>query len=131
MQEMEGYMSDVVQLSSHLTTEAGRSINNPRTPAPVFFNRKELSQILQVYGRMVAKSEWRDYAIGQEKHACSFAVFHRTTEKALYKIYKEPKLANKQGAFSVHAQNGRILKRGRELDQVLKFFDRKKFETVD
>ncbi|WP_169566078.1 DUF2794 domain-containing protein [Sneathiella limimaris] len=124
-------MSDVVQFSDHYQTQAGRSINAPQTPAPVFFNRQELGQILQVYGQMVAKAEWRDYAIGQTKNSCSFAIFHRTTEKPIFKIYKEPKLANKQGAFSVHSQNGRILKRGKDLKQVLKIFDKKRFETID
>ncbi|MBE7636450.1 DUF2794 domain-containing protein [Sneathiella sp. P13V-1] len=124
-------MSDIIQLNQYQPHDAGRSINGSRTPAPVFFNRRELGMILQVYGRMVAKSEWRDYAIGQTKTTCSFAVFHRTTEKPLYKIFKEPKLANKQGAFSIEGQNGRILKRGKTLEQVLRLFDKKRFETVD
>ncbi|WP_025899967.1 DUF2794 domain-containing protein [Sneathiella glossodoripedis] len=124
-------MSDIVQLSAHLNTQTGRSINSPATPAPIFFNRTELSLILQVYGQMVAKSEWRDYAIGQTKHNCSFAVFHRTTEKPLYRIYKEPRLANKQGVYAIFGQNGRILKRGHDLKQVLRVFDKKRFQTVD
>jgi len=101
------------------------------TPLPVFFSRIELGQILQVYGQMVAKSEWRDYAIGQTKHTCSFAVFHRTTEKPLYSIVKEPKLANKQGEYSVIANTGRILKRGKTLANVLRVFDKKRLKTVD
>ncbi len=124
-------MSDIIQLNQYQPHDAGRSINSSRTPAPVFFNRRELGMILQVYGQMVAKSEWRDYAIGQTKTTCSFAVFHRTTEKPLYKIFKEPKLANKQGAFSIEGQNGRILKRGKTLEQVLRLFDKKRFEAVD
>ena len=124
-------MSDVIHLNNHGITQPGRSINAPAIPAPIFFNRIELSQILQVYGQMVAKSEWRDYAIGQTKHSCSFAIFHRTTEKPLYQIYKEPKLAGKQGAYSVHGQNGRILKRGHDLSQVLRIFDKKRLQTVD
>ena len=124
-------MSDVVHLSEHVKDQSGRSINSARTPAPVFFNRLELSQILQVYGQMVARVEWRDYAIGQGKHCCSFAIFHRTTDKPLYRIYKEPRLAHKQGAYTVLAQNGRILKRGHDLKQVLKIFDKKRLQAVD
>lgn len=124
-------MSDVVQLSEHLNKQTGRSINASRTPIPVFFNRLELGLILQVYGQMVALSEWRDYAIGQGKHSCSFAIFHRTTEKPVYRVYKEPKLASKQGAFAVYGQSGRVLKRGHDLKQVLKIFDKKRFQTID
>ncbi|MFN3502460.1 MAG: DUF2794 domain-containing protein, partial [Allorhizobium sp.] len=42
----------------------------------------------------------------------------------LYRIEKNPKLAAKQGAFSVAATDGRILKRGHDLRQVLKVFDK-------
>ncbi|MEH6475261.1 MAG: DUF2794 domain-containing protein [Sneathiella sp.] len=124
-------MSEVVELSNHLLSQSGRSINAPKTPPPVFFNRKELGQILQVYGQMVAKSEWRDYAIGQTKTTCSFAIFHRTTDKPVYRIYKEPRLANKQGAYSVLNHTGLTLKRGQELEQVLKVFDKKRLQSVD
>ncbi len=124
-------MSEVVELSNHLLSQSGRSINAPKTPPPVFFNRKELGQILQVYGQMVAKSEWRDYAIGQTKTTCSFAIFHRTTDKPVYRIYKEPRLTNKQGAYSVINHTGLTLKRGQELEQVLKVFDKKRLQSVD
>ena len=33
--------------------------------APISFNRQELNEILEVYGRKVADGEWRDYAIDQ------------------------------------------------------------------
>ncbi|WP_415236144.1 DUF2794 domain-containing protein [Sneathiella sp.] len=128
-------MSEVVSFNDHYQARSGTTQRpGPRTQLtspPVFFDRKELAQILQVYGQMVAKSEWRDYAIGQEKHLCVFAIFHRTTEKPVYRIFKEPKLAKKQGAYSVQAQNGRTLKRGQSLSQVLKVFDRKRFDTVE
>ncbi|HTE95226.1 MAG TPA: DUF2794 domain-containing protein, partial [Bradyrhizobium sp.] len=32
-------------------------------PSRVTFNRFELNRILDLYGRMVADGEWRDYAI--------------------------------------------------------------------
>jgi len=124
-------MSEVVELSNHPLSQSGRSINAPKTIPPIFFNRKELGQILQVYGQMVAKLEWRDYAIGQTKTTCSFAIFHRTTDKPVFRIYKEPRLANKQGAFSVLSQSGQTLKRGKELAHVLKIFDKKRLKTVD
>jgi len=124
-------MTDIIRLQQFQSKDGDRVINGNQTPAPVFFNRQELSLILQIYGQMVAKSEWRDYAIGQTKNSVSFAVFHRTTEKPLFKIYKEPKLANKQGAYSIIGQNGRILKRGKTLEHVLRLFDKKRFEMVD
>ncbi|TNE38936.1 MAG: DUF2794 domain-containing protein [Alphaproteobacteria bacterium] len=125
-------MSEVVSFNDHHLTRSARDARSGTSQQPpVFFNRVELSQILQVYGRMVAKAEWRDYAIGQDKTSCIFAIFHRTADRPLFRIYKEPRLAAKQGAYSVLSQNGRVLKRGKTLSQVLKIFDRKRFDTID
>ncbi|MGX9573659.1 DUF2794 domain-containing protein [Mesorhizobium sp. f-mel] len=91
---------------------------------PVRFDRRELDQILRLYGRMVAANEWRDYAIDHLTDRAVFSVFRRTSEVPLFQIVKDPKLARRQGAFAVIAAGGRILKRGRELGRVLGVFDR-------
>lgn len=83
------------------------------------FNRQELSAILALYGRMVAAGEWRDYALDLGTEKAVFSVFRRTSEYPLYRIEKCPKLAKKQGAYSVVAAAGLILKRGHELPRVL------------
>lgn len=98
--------------------------------APVAFQRHELTQILSVYGRMVAAGEWRDYAIDIGRDAATFSVFRRAAEFPLYRIEKRPKLAQKQGAYAVLGPAGQILKRGRDLGQVLRVFDKKRFEVV-
>ena len=48
-------------------------------PAPrqVTFDRRELDRILNLYGRMVAAGEWRDYAIDFLKDRAVFSVFRR------------------------------------------------------
>lgn len=102
----------------------------PVREAEVFFNRAELDAILSVYGRKVAEGEWRDYAMGAAKDAAIFAVFRRTSEVPLYRIEKRPKLARRQGAYSVIAASGQILKRGHELSQVLRIFEKRKLHLV-
>jgi hypothetical protein len=106
----------------------------PRSPgrqqAPIFFNRYELNDILGVYGRMVTAGEWRDYAIDSLKESAVFSVYRRASEVPLYRIEKEPKLARKQGAYSVVSATGVILKRGHELKNVLRIFDKKRFKIV-
>ena len=97
----------------------------------VFFSRRELEQILQVYGRMVAAGHWRDYAMGDGAESAVFAVFRRTAEFPIYRIEKRPALARRQGAWSVIAAGGRIVKRGGELEAVLRYFDRKLLKPVD
>ena len=100
------------------------------TSMPVSFNRKELFQILNVYGRFVASGEWRDYAIDQLSDRAEFSIYRRTNELALYRIVKNPKQARKQGAFSIVTQTGLILKRGRELAQVLRILEKKSIALV-
>ena len=95
-----------------------------RDPLPVTFHRRELDAILWIYGRMVGEGLWRDYAIDHLKDKAVFSVFKRSGEFPLYRIEKNPKLAAKQGAFSVIGADGRVLKRGHELKQVLKVFDK-------
>lgn len=93
-------------------------------PAPIAFNRRELDQILGLYGRKVAAGEWRDYAIDMLKEKAVFSIFRRTSEVPLYRIEKNPRLARRQGAYSVIAASGLILKRGHDLGNVLKSLDR-------
>lgn len=91
----------------------------------VRFDRKELGQILRVYGRMVAAGEWRDYAIAAMREVAIFAVFRRTAETPLYRIEKRPRLRARQGLYAVVGMDGRVLRRGQDLDQVLKVLERR------
>ena len=86
----------------------------------ISFNRTELATILNLYGSKVAAGEWRDYAMDFTKERAVFAVFRRSSEQPLFRIEKNPKLARKQGAYSVTAPGGLILRRGHDLGQVLK-----------
>jgi hypothetical protein len=94
-------------------------------PGRVTFSRLELNRILNLYGRMVADGEWRDYAIDFLKDRAVFSIFRRTSEVPIYRIEKDPRLARKQGAYSVISAGGLILRRGHELDRVLLVIDRK------
>jgi hypothetical protein len=83
------------------------------------FDRRELAEILMLYGRKVAAGEWRDYAIDFDRDKAVFSVFRRTSEVPIYRIEKHPRLARRQGAYSVVAATGLILKRGPDLRRVL------------
>lgn len=111
----------------------------PVTPLPaggrpveqVAFDRHELSQILGLYGRMVAAGEWRDYGLSHLREVAVFSVFRRTAEHPLYRIEKRPRLRNRQGQYSVVAMDGRILKRGHDLRAVLRVLERKLIRPVE
>ena len=94
------------------------------TVAQVRFDRAELNRILTLYGRMVAAGEWRDYAIDFLDDAAVFSIFRRASEMPLFRVEKRPRLRARQGMYSVIAATGHILKRGHELQQVLRVFDK-------
>jgi hypothetical protein len=109
---------------------SGPPAGTPQT-ATVFFERRELDQLLRVYGRMVAAGEWRDYGIAGLKDHAVFSVFRHASESPLYWVEKRPELARRQGAWAVFGRGGQVLKRGHELSQVLKLFDKGQFKIVD
>ena len=100
-------------------------------PDQVVFDRQELGQILSIYGRMVAAGEWRDYGMSFLREVAVFSVFRRSAEQPLYRIEKRPKLRGRQGMYAVIAMDGQVLKRGHDLAQVLRVFDRKLIRPVD
>jgi hypothetical protein len=90
----------------------------------VTFNRRELDRILGLYGRMVAAGEWRDYAIDFLKDRAVFSIFRRASEVPIYRIEKDPRLARKQGVYSAISATGLIMRRGHDLDRVLRVLDK-------
>jgi Protein of unknown function (DUF2794) len=97
----------------------------PVAPANrVTFERRELDRILGLYGRMVAAGEWRDYAIDFLRDRAVFSVFRRAAEVHLYRIEENPRLARRQGVYGVISATGLILKRGHELERVLRVLDK-------
>jgi hypothetical protein len=98
-------------------------------PAPsqavVTFNRNELRIIFDIYGAKVAAGEWRDYAIDFTPAKAVFSVFRRTSEAPLYRIEKRPQFARRQGAYSVIALSGLVMRRGHDLGRVVAALDRK------
>ena len=115
-------------ISEETDPSESRAVARPATaaspPIRVTFNRLELNRILNLYGRMVADGEWRDYAIDFLKDRAVFSVFRRASEVPIYRIEKDPRLARKQGVYSVISATGHIVKRGHELDNVLRAVDK-------
>ena len=102
----------------------------PSLPDTVAFHRSELSVILGLYGRAVAAGLWRDYGISMLRDAAVFSIFRHSAEHPLYRIEKRPRLAGRQGQYAVIAMDGRILRRGSDLAQVLRVLERKLVHAV-
>jgi hypothetical protein len=102
---------------------SSRTVPKEKYLPAVSFDRRELSAILDIYGRMVAAGEWRDYAMDFLRERALFSVYKRTSERPLYVIEKSPKLRNKQGQYMVMSQDGRVLRRGHSLSAVLRILE--------
>ncbi len=107
-------------------TPLKKTANKPK----IAFQRAEMDLILDVYGRLVMSGDAKDYAIGVHKDQAVFAIFKRHAETPNWTILKTPALARMQGAFSVLGSQGQILKRGRDLKQVLSVFETRKFQVI-
>ena len=102
----------------------------PTPPDTVAFHRTELSVILGLYGRAVAAGVWRDYGISMLRDVAIFSIFRHTAEHPIYRIEKQPRLAGRQGQYAVIGMDGRILKRGPDLAQVLRVLDKNLIHAV-
>jgi hypothetical protein len=98
--------------------------------AQVGFERDELLRILDLYGRMVAAGQWRDYAMDFGRDAAVFCGFRRTAEHAETRIEKRPALRGKQGMWALYGEGGQVLRRGHELAGVLFPLERKLLKVV-
>ncbi len=86
---------------------------------------------MNLYGRMVAAGNWRDYAIDLGKDAAIFSAFRRAAERPQYRIEKRPSLRNRQGLWALIGENGVVLKRGHALPGILAPLERKLMKLVE
>ncbi|MGX7952157.1 DUF2794 domain-containing protein [Tsuneonella sp. HG249] len=101
-----------------------------RAPNQVGFTREELGRILDLYGRMVAAGEWRDYAMDFNRDFAAFAAFRRAAERPQARVEKRPSLRGRQGMWTLFGEHGQILKRGHELAGVLAPVERRLVKAV-
>ena len=100
-----------------------------RRPAATF-DRRELTRILDLYGRMVAAGHWRDYALRIDPDLAVFAAYRRHSERPEVRIEKRPALRARQGAFALIGEHGVVLKRGHELAGVMAPLERRLMRLV-
>lgn len=102
-----------------------------RKPNQVAFTRDELQRILDLYGRMVAAGEWRDYAMDFTKDVAIFSAFRRAAERPQACVEKRPSLRGRQGMWTLFGEHGQVLKRGHELAGVLAPVERRLLKSIE
>jgi hypothetical protein len=95
-----------------------------------FFSREELNQILSLYARGVSSGEWKDYAIDSKDSITSFSIFRRSSEMPFLKIVKDQKTKRTDEKWQAVSMSGEILKRNKNLTNLIKFLNRKNLSLV-
>ena len=92
-------------------------INNVANNASkeIFFVKKELQTILNLYGKMVSNGTWKDYGVSISPREISFDIYLRASEKPIYKILKNLKPKNYNEKFCIKDKHGNILEKSSDL----------------
>ena len=106
-------------------------INNGNKKKDIFFNKKELQLILNLYAEMVSGGEWKDYGLSISKKEVSFNVYLRTSEFPVYKITKNLNPKNKHEKYLILDANNKIIKNSENLDTLIKKITWKKLKLVN
>ena len=106
-------------------------INNRNIKRDIFFNKRELKLILNLYAEMVSGGEWKDYGLSISKKEVSFNVYRRTTEFPAYKITKNLKPKNESEKYLIKNAQNKIINNSENLQNLIKKIIWKKFKLVN
>ena len=106
-------------------------IDNKNRNKSIFFDKKELQLILNLYGKMVSSGEWKDYGLTISKREISFNVYHRASDYPVYKIAKNLNPKNIAGRYFIKDSKNKIIRSSRNLENLIKKIIWKKFKLVN
>ena len=106
-------------------------INNGNKKRDVFFNKKELQLILNLYAKMVSGGEWKDYGLTISKREVSFNVYYRTSEFPVYRITKNLKPKNENEKYLIRDTQNKIISKSENLNNLIKKIIWRKFKLVN
>ena len=81
----------------------------------IFFIKKELQTILNLYGKMVSDGVWKDYGVSVNSREISFDIYQQASEKPIFRILKSLKPKNHNEKFYIEDKHGNILERSNNL----------------
>ncbi len=106
-------------------------INNKNEKKDIFFNKKELKLILNLYAKMVSSGDWKDYGLNISKKEVSFNIYRRASEFPAYKITKNLKPRNKNEKYLIKDSANQIINNSENLENLIKKIIWKKFKLVN
>ena len=86
----------------------------------LFFVKKELQTILNLYARMVSNGSWKDYSLSSSIKEISFDVYQRASDKPVLRILKNLKPNNFSEKFLIKDNNGNVIEKSESLNRLIK-----------
>jgi|TARA_B100001094_G_C17735753_1_gene578774 hypothetical protein len=85
----------------------------------IFFIKKELQTILNLYAKMVSNGTWKDYSLSSGTKEISFDVYQRTSEKPFIRILKNLKPNYYNEKYLIKDKNGNIINKSENLNSLI------------
>ncbi len=104
--------------------------NTKKKDKELFFNKRELKSIFNLYAEMVSRGFWKDYGLSISPKKVSFEIYKRSSEKPFLKISKNLYSKIKDEKYFLIGQNDEVIGRGRDLDQLLRKSEKFKLKIV-
>ena len=93
--------------------------NDLKKNKEIFFIKKELQCILNLYARMVSNGSLKDYSFSSGNKEISFDVYQRASEKPVLRILKNLRPNYYNEKFLIKDKNGNVLKKSENLNQLI------------
>ena len=94
-------------------------VNNDLKEKEIFFVKKELQSILNLYAKMVSNGTWIDYSLSSGSKEISFDVFQRASDKPVLRILKNLKPKNFNEKYLIKDRNGNIIEKSENLNRLI------------
>tara|TARA_E500000178_G_scaffold352026_1_gene414501 strand:+ start:1423 stop:1767 length:345 start_codon:yes stop_codon:yes gene_type:complete len=94
--------------------------NDLKKEKKLFFVKKELQTILNLYASMVSNGTWKDYGLSTGNKEISFDVYQRASDKPVIRILKNLKPNYLNERFLIKDKNGNIIEKSENLNRLIK-----------
>ena len=102
-----------------MTNKLRLVINNNFDKKEVFFIKKELRSILNLYAQKVSLGDWKDYGLSINKKEVTFDIYQRSSDTPIYRISKNLNPKRKDEKFYILDRNGKVVKKSENLDNLI------------
>jgi hypothetical protein len=93
--------------------------NYKKREKEIFFVKKELQSILNLYSKMVSNGTWKDYSLSAGSKEISFDVYQRASDKPVLRILKNFKPYHFNEKFLIKDKNGNIIEKSENLNSLI------------